>query len=222
LGERRLRKPAYSLTTNNAQNACPKLPPQYLAEARGEPVPSRGRSHRPSMASRSLGELLASPSWLRSDFYAARLARAPPSRACYPRASSSWKRVQAPRFARSQSPLEALRREPAGRRGVGREASPEARVIVHHQQRPKGVPNQKPRGAFRDSRRDGGPLGERRSRKPETFLATPGPEFDFPRESLLGFTGRGDRLTRSPFPAGMTGPAERRGRQAEAGLDQQK
>jgi len=38
------------------------------------------------MAFAALEELLASPSWLRSDFYAARLARAHPSRTRIPRA----------------------------------------------------------------------------------------------------------------------------------------
>ena len=77
-------------------------------------------------------------------------------------------------------------------------------------------------GLFLAPRGDGGPLGERRLRKPETFLATASPTFDSRGASLLAFTGRGDQLTRSPFPDGMTSQAERRGRPAEAGCDQQK
>jgi hypothetical protein len=84
-------------------------------------VPSRRTLALGILALRSLVGNRASPSWLRFGFPTpARLPRAHPSRARIPCAA----------------PIEAPRREPVGRRAVGRSRSPEDRETAHHNHAP--------------------------------------------------------------------------------------
>ena len=122
----------------------------HLTQARGGPVPSRRRFLRdqsasggsvPAVASASLGELLASPSWLRSDFYAGSIGTRPPLAnpdSARPRVGKGYRHLA----ALGASPL--FHRSPPARAGgtAGRWAIPHS----------KATPRSPPPSPIRDHR----------------------------------------------------------------------